>query len=78
MKKFIGVAAVAATLIALTGCAGGADAGSGSDEIVVGFSQVGAESGWRTANTISIQGAFEDAGIELKWNAAYYRLAQGI
>jgi ABC-type sugar transport system substrate-binding protein len=71
MKKFIGVAAVAATLIALTGCAGGADAGSGdSGDIVVGFSQVGAESGWRTANTISIQSAFEDAGIELKFSDA--------
>lgn len=72
MKKLIGVAAAAATLIALTGCAGGAgDAGdAGSDKLVVGFSQVGAESGWRTANTISIQGAFEDAGIELKFSDA--------
>ena len=72
MKKLIGVAAAAATLIALTGCAGGAgDAGDGgSDKLVVGFSQVGAESGWRTANTISIQGAFEDAGIELKFSDA--------
>ncbi len=69
MKKLIGVAAAAATLIALTGCAG--DAGdAGSDKLVVGFSQVGAESGWRTANTISIQGAFEDAGIELKFSDA--------
>ncbi len=71
MKKIIGVAAVAATLIALTGCAGSGDAGSGgSDDLVVGFSQVGAESGWRTANTISIQGAFKDSGIELKFSDA--------
>ena len=72
MKKFIGIAAVGAILVALTGCAtdaGPGDGGAGGD-IVVGFSQVGAESGWRTANTKSIQGAFEDAGIELKFSDA--------
>ena len=31
----------------------------------MGFAQVGAESGWRTANTQSIQGAAEEAGVEL-------------
>ena len=73
MKKFIGAAAVGALLIALTGCAsdGGPAAGSGGgDDIVVGFSQVGAESGWRTANTLDIQSAFKDAGIELKFSDA--------
>ena len=72
MRKIIGVAAAAALLVAMTGCAGGGDsAGSGGDDdIVVGFAQVGAESGWRTANTKSIQGAFEDAGIELKFSDA--------
>jgi len=73
MKKLIGAAAVGAMLIALTGCAtGGPDAGSGgeSDDIIVGFSQVGAESGWRTANTISIQDSFKTAGIELKFSDA--------
>jgi ABC-type sugar transport system substrate-binding protein len=74
MKKLIGIAAVGAMLVALTGCAGG-DAGGGAgaggdEELVVGFSQVGAESGWRTANTKSIQSAFEDAGIELKFSDA--------
>jgi len=72
MKKFIGIAAVGAILVALTGCATDAGPGDGaaSGDIVVGFSQVGAESGWRTANTKSIQGAFEDAGIELKFSDA--------
>jgi len=74
MKKLIGAAAVGALLIALTGCAGGGDDGGGgaggNDDLLVGFSQVGAESGWRTANTKSIQGAFEDAGIELKFSDA--------
>ena len=39
------------------------------DELVVGFAQVGAESGWRTA-TKDIQAAFEEAGIELKFSDA--------
>jgi simple sugar transport system substrate-binding protein len=39
----------------------------GQKKIVLGFSQVGAESGWRTANTESIKSAAKDAGIELKF-----------
>ena len=73
MKKFIGLAATGALLVALAGCAGGGgDAGGGADdgELVVGFAQVGAESGWRTANTKDIQRAFEDADIELKFSDA--------
>ncbi|PJJ71072.1 simple sugar transport system substrate-binding protein [Diaminobutyricimonas aerilata] len=72
MKRFAPIAAAGALLVALAGCAGG-DAGPGAggdDDIVVGFAQVGAESGWRTANTKSIQGAFEEAGIELKFSDA--------
>jgi ABC-type sugar transport system substrate-binding protein len=74
MKRFMGIAAVGAMLVALTGCAAGGDSGGagagGEGDLVVGFSQVGAESGWRTANTTSIQTAFEDAGIELKFSDA--------
>jgi simple sugar transport system substrate-binding protein len=36
-------------------------------KIVLGFSQIGAESEWRTANTESIKQAAKDAGIELKF-----------
>ncbi|WP_400995261.1 ABC transporter substrate-binding protein [Agromyces sp. GXQ0307] len=75
MKKLIGIAAATgAMLLALTGCAAGGDAAAEGpkplDELVVGFAQVGAESGWRTANTKDIQAAFEDAGIELKFSDA--------
>lgn len=38
--------------------------------IVLGFSQVGAESEWRTANTESIKSAAKQAGIELKFSDA--------
>ncbi|RXZ72397.1 ABC transporter substrate-binding protein [Agromyces albus] len=73
MKKLIGIAAAGAMLVALAGCANGAGEASGPkplDELVVGFSQVGSESGWRTANTKDIQAAFEEAGIELKFSDA--------
>ncbi|GHE13929.1 LacI family transcriptional regulator [Klenkia taihuensis] len=58
-----------------TACGGGDDSsasgGSGGDgTITMGFSQVGAESGWRTANTASIQQSAEDAGIELQFSDA--------
>jgi galactofuranose transport system substrate-binding protein len=74
MKKLIGLAAAGALLISLAGCASGggatADGPKPLDELVVGFSQVGSESGWRTANTKDIQASFEDAGIELKFSDA--------
>jgi ABC-type sugar transport system substrate-binding protein len=75
MKKFVGLAFAGAVLMALAGCAGGggdsAGAGGSDDgELVVGFSQVGAESGWRTANTDDIKSSFEEAGIELKFSDA--------
>jgi simple sugar transport system substrate-binding protein len=35
--------------------------------LVIGFSQVGAESEWRTANTASIKAAAKDAGVTLKF-----------
>jgi len=39
-------------------------------KITLGFSQVGAESGWRTANTESIKSSAAEAGIELKFSDA--------
>ncbi|HMA64253.1 MAG TPA: substrate-binding domain-containing protein, partial [Chitinispirillaceae bacterium] len=38
--------------------------------ITMGFSQVGAESEWRTANTESIKSAAKEAGITLKFSDA--------
>lgn len=40
------------------------------NKIVLGFSQVGAESEWRTANTESIKSSAKEAGIELKFSDA--------
>ena len=64
------IAAALATAVvasALTACGG---SGSGGGKLSLGFSQVGAESGWRTANTKSIQEAAKAAGINLKFSDA--------
>lgn len=76
LKKWsAAVLAGALAVGALAGCGGdGDDAGSGSGggggKITMGFSQVGAESGWRTANTKSIQDSAASAGIDLKFSDA--------
>jgi len=44
-----------------------------AEEIILGFSQVGAESGWRTANTTSIKEAAAAAGIDLRFSDAQQR-----
>lgn len=41
-----------------------------ADKVVIGFSQIGAESEWRTANTNDVKAAAEELGIELKFSDA--------
>ncbi|NUW30578.1 ABC transporter substrate-binding protein [Nonomuraea sp. SMC257] len=60
----------AATLTGCGGSGGGSGSGGGDGSITMGFSQVGAESGWRTANTKSVQEAAKAAGITLKFSDA--------
>jgi simple sugar transport system substrate-binding protein len=60
-------AVLAATLVA---AAIASPAAFAQKKIVLGFSQIGAESEWRTANTESIKQAAKDAGIELKFSDA--------
>ncbi|WP_394618225.1 ABC transporter substrate-binding protein [Lentzea sp. JNUCC 0626] len=72
LKKITTVASVV-LLSALTACGsggGGASTGSSGDTITMGFAQVGAESGWRTANTKSVQDEAKAAGIDLKFSDA--------
>ena len=62
---------VVTALVTLGGCQKKSEGGgSGQDEIVLGFSQIGAESEWRTANTNSIKTAAAEAGITLKFSDA--------
>lgn len=68
------VAVLTATLLA-TGMAacGNSDTGetpADDGKLTLGFSQVGAESGWRTANTNSIKESAKEANIELKFDDA--------
>ena len=71
-RSLAGIGAGAA-LFGLTACGedsgDGGDGGSG-DGYVIGFSQVGAESAWRTANSKSVQdaAAADERGIELKFD----------
>jgi simple sugar transport system substrate-binding protein/ribose transport system substrate-binding protein len=74
-KVYAGLAVglLAASLAACNNSDTGGDdnaAGDADKQIVLGFSQVGAESGWRTANTTSIKDAAAEAGIELKFDDA--------
>lgn len=75
-KKIISIAATAGLLAALTACGGSsapADTAedTSGDSLVVGFSQVGAESDWRTANTNSMKSTFtEENGYTLLFDDA--------
>jgi ABC-type sugar transport system substrate-binding protein len=77
VKGWAATAIAVASLVGAVGCgsdsdesagAGGSAAKESSGPITMGFAQVGAESGWRTANTTSVQEAAKDAGIELKFS----------
>ncbi len=51
-------------MIALTGCSDRAEEKK-DDALLLGFSQLGSESGWRIGNTKSVQEAAEAAGVRL-------------
>ncbi|GAB3443474.1 ABC transporter substrate-binding protein [Actinophytocola sediminis] len=63
---------IAFAAVLLTACGAGSSGDTSGDDgtITMGFAQVGAESGWRTANTKSVQEAAKAAGIELKFSDA--------
>ena len=65
-----GAAVLVASAFASTAAGKPAAGQRGTAKIVLGFSQVGSESGWRTANTKSIQESAKTAGIDLKFSDA--------
>ncbi|MFD2767464.1 ABC transporter substrate-binding protein [Micromonospora eburnea] len=70
-RKAIAVLTVALLATGVAACGNSDTGGKGDDgKITLGFSQVGAESGWRTANTTSIKEAAAAAGIDLKFDDA--------
>ena len=75
-RNFLTVAVGVAAAGGLTACAKKDDDASdssssgGSKTISLGFSQVGSESGWRSANTTSVKDAAKEAGYNLKFSDA--------
>jgi ABC-type sugar transport system substrate-binding protein len=73
LKKVLAGLTIGLLATSLAAC-GNSDTGGGAPaddgKITLGFSQVGAESGWRTANTESIKSAAADAGITLVFDDA--------
>ena len=78
MKKIISMLLAIALMALAVGCGSGDQAkkddaakGSGTEkQITMGFSQIGAESEWRTANTESVKQAAKDAGVKLQFSDA--------
>ncbi|WP_339302879.1 ABC transporter substrate-binding protein [Paenibacillus sp. FSL R5-0519] len=85
-KKKWGLAITLAMVMLVSTACSSTNGGAGSDNetstngsggtpasaktITLGFSQVGAESGWRSANTKSIQESAKEAGYDLKFSDA--------
>lgn len=68
--KRLVLGAVLGACALLAGCGGSEKGGAGSAQATIGFSQVGAESEWRTANTRSVKQGLEAGGFRLKFSDA--------
>jgi len=75
LEKTMSLTVGALLVTSIAACGGsstettGASAAKGGT-ITMGFAQVGAESGWRTANTKSVQESAKSAGVTLKFSDA--------
>ena len=69
-RRIFSVLATVTLGAALTLALGGCSRGKDDKRIVLGFSQIGAESEWRTANTQSIKSAAATMGIDLRFSDA--------
>ena len=70
MRKGIALGLALILLLALSGCAGKQEPAGENASIVVGFSQLGAESSWRIANTASMEQAAKNAGYSMMMDNA--------
>jgi ABC-type sugar transport system substrate-binding protein len=72
MIRSLRLLALSLSALLAAGCSGDHKpaADGAAKPIVLGFSQIGAESEWRTANTTSVQSAATDAGITLRFSDA--------
>ena len=71
-RSLPGAAVCLLCLALLSGCTQTRDVQTqtGSEEVLLGFSQLGSESGWRLGNTKDIQEAAERAGVQLMFDNA--------
>ncbi|MBN2656280.1 MAG: ABC transporter substrate-binding protein [Spirochaetales bacterium] len=79
--RFLYFATLTLTLLLFASCDGdeeGANPGNTDDSIILGFSQIGAESAWRTYNSLSVKEAAEEAGIQLLFENAEQKQAKQI
>ncbi len=65
MRKGITLALILILTMCLSGCAGKQEPAEDNASTVVGFSQLGAESSWRIANTASMEQAAKNTGFSL-------------
>ena len=65
MRRGLALILAVLLLLGLAGCAGKKETAGDGTSIVVGFSQLGAESSWRIANTESMEQAAKDSGYGL-------------
>lgn len=68
--RLIGKLAIGTLIGTTLTLAAGVNASAQEKQVTLGFSQVGAESAWRTADTVSVKTAAKDAGINLKFSDA--------
>jgi simple sugar transport system substrate-binding protein len=68
--RLLAITLLATTAAGLTGCGKKESPADSSKPMVIGFSQVGAESDWRVAETRSIKEEAVNRGIELKFSDA--------
>ncbi|MFG2548375.1 ABC transporter substrate-binding protein [Streptomyces sp. NPDC048581] len=74
-RNFLTAAVGVAATAGLAACAkedgsSSSSSSGGSKTITLGFSQVGSESGWRSANTDSVKSAAKEAGYKLQFSDA--------
>ena len=70
MRKWIALALALLLVTGLTGCTGKQEPAEDNASTVVGFSQLGAESSWRIANTASMEQAAKETGFSLMMDNA--------
>ena len=68
LKKILSILLVVMIVAGLAACGAQPTGKKDDGKLVVGFAQIGQESGWRDAETWSILNAAEEMGVDLKFS----------